>query len=179
MSGYGCEVNRGVVLDNSKDNIEESLDNIWYKGFFNELEKNNEICDVVTEIGLISGNLEIEINGVLVFDICLKSFEVLVYNETINIDYPKTNDFIITSLQHQEGIFSDTIFVICDEFSLDKIKLVKKNIISNIDNVMIPTLYCELYYDNYLIPTMDSLTDLRMSRLYLENNKKDEKNKNR
>ena len=174
MVGYGCEINRGIVPEGNEKKIENSLNNVWFKDLFERLEETTKIKKVVNEIGLIKGDITIEIDGEIFFDIPIKSFEALVNNKTEIIDYPKTEDVVITSIQHQEGVFSDTIFVLDDYFDLEKLTLVKKDIKDKIDNTIISSLYCELYYDGELIPMMDNLTDLRMSRLYLENTKKDE-----
>lgn len=179
MVGYGCEINRGIVPKGKEKKIENSLDNVWFKDLFERLEERTEIKKVVNEVGLIKGDIIIEVDGEIIFDTSIKSFEALVNNEVESVDYPKTKDVVITSIQHQEGIFSDTIFVLDDYFDLEKLTLIKKDIKDKVDNIIIPSLYCELYYDGELIPMMDNFTDLRMSRLYLENTKKDEQNKNR
>lgn len=174
MVGYGCEINRGIVTKGNEKKIENSLDNVWVKDLFERLGEKTKIKKVINEIGLISGDIVIEVNGEILFDSPIKSFEALIQNKTESVDYPATDDVVITSIQHQEGVFSDTIFVLDDYFDLEKLTLVKKDIKDKVDNTTISSLYCELYYDGELIPMMDNLTDLRMSRLYLENTKKDE-----
>jgi hypothetical protein len=179
MNGYGCEINRGIVPEGKEKNIEDSLDNVWFKDLFKRLEEKTEIKKVVQEIGLINGDIEIEVNGELVLEMSVKSFEAITDTDTKVVKYPKTKDFVITSIQHQEGVFSDTIFVLNDDFDINKLKLIKKDIKDKVDNTIIPSLYCELYYEDEKIPMIGNLTDLRMSRLYLENTKKDEQKKNR
>jgi hypothetical protein len=174
MSGYGCEINRGIIPEGSEKKIEKSLDNVWFKDLFKRLEKKTEIKKVVGEMGLITGDLTIEVNGEKILDMSMNSSEALIKNELIEVSYPKTLDVVVTSIQHQEGVFSDTIFILDDDFDLDKLTLIKKNIKDKVDNVIISSLYCELYYEDILIPMMDNITDLRMSRLYFENTKNDE-----
>ena len=174
MVGYGCEINRGIVPKGNEKKIENSLNNVWFKDLFERLEERTKIKKVVKEVGLIKGDIIIEVDGEVFFDSSVTSLEALVNNKTESVGYPKTDDVVITSIQHQEGVFSDTIFVLDDYFDLEKLTIVKKNIKDKVDNTIIQSLYCELYYDGELIPMMDNFTDLRMSRLYMENTKKDE-----
>ena len=95
------------------------------------------------------------------------------------VEYPKTNEVVITSVQHQEGVFSDNLFILCDNFDINKLSIIKKDIKNKIDNLLVSSLYCELYYDGELIPMTDNSTDLRMSRLYFENTNKDEQDKHK
>lgn len=178
MNGYGCEINRGVILEKNYKKLEKYLDNVWIKNLFRELEKETEIKTLEKEYGLIKGDIKIEVNDNLVLETTIKSFEAFVNNEKKVVKYPETEDIIITSIQHQEGLFSDTIFVLNDDFDLDKITLVKKDISNKVDNLLVSSLYCELYYDGELIPITDNITDLRMSRLYFEK-QSDEKNKDK
>ena len=179
MRGYGCEVNRGIIAEEQEKKIEKSLNNVWFKNLFKKLEKKTEIKTLVGEIGLINGDIEIEVNGVVVVEMPIKSFETMINTEISVIDYPKTEDTIITSIQHQEGVLSDTTFLLDTEFDLNKLKIVKKDIKDKVDNSMVSSLYCEIHYDGEVVPMSDNLTDLRMSRLYLENNKKNEQKKNK
>jgi len=179
MSGYGCEINRGIVPEGKEKKIEDSLNNIWLKNLFEKLEEKTEITKVVKEVGLINGDIKIEVNDEVLVEMPIKSFSVLVENYKKIVHYPKTKDVVVTSVQHQEGIFSDTIFVLDGDFSLDRLTLVKKDFRDKVDNSIVSSLYCGIYYDGHLIPMMDDLTDLRMSRLYLEKVKKNEQKKNR
>jgi hypothetical protein len=174
MSGYGCEINRGIIPEGTEEKIEKSLDNVWFKDLFKRLEEKTEIKKVVEEIGLLSGDIRIEVNGEKIFDMSISSSEALIKNEIKSVNYPITSEVVVTSIQHQEGVFSDTIFILDDDFELEKLTLIKKDIKDKVDNITIPSLYCELYYEDILIPMMDNITDLRMSRLYLENTKKHE-----
>tara|TARA_R110002020_G_scaffold113236_1_gene260241 strand:- start:13583 stop:14143 length:561 start_codon:yes stop_codon:yes gene_type:complete len=177
MNGYGCEINRGIIIEENYKKIEKYLDNVWVKNLFKELEKETEIKILEKEYGLIKGDIKIEVNDVTLIETTIKSLEAFVNNEKEIIEYPNTKDIIITSIQHQEGVFSDTIFILNDDFDLNKIVLLKKDISNRVDNLLVSSLYCGLYYDGELIPMTDNITDLRMSRLYFE--KQNEKNKNK
>lgn len=177
MNGYGCEINRGIIIEENYRKIKKYLDNVWVKNLFKKLEKETEIKILEKEFGLIKGDIKIEVNGELLIETSIKSLEAFVNNKKEVIKYPNTKDIIITSVQHQEGIFSDTIFVLNGDFDLNKITLIKKDISNRVDNLLVSSLYCGLYYDGELIPMMDNITDLRMSRLYFE--KQNEKNKDK
>ena len=43
MNGYGCEIHRGVLIEENYKKIEKYLDNVWVKNLFRELEKETEI----------------------------------------------------------------------------------------------------------------------------------------
>ncbi len=171
MNGYGCEVNRGIVPEGKEEKLKESLNNVWFKNLFKKLEEKTKIKKIVEEKGLIKGDIRIEVNGVVEIEMPIRAFETIVKNKKQNVKYPKTKDVVITSIQHQEGLFSDTIFILKDSFKLNKLKLIKKDIKDKADNTIVSSLFCEIHYDNEVIPMMDTFTDLRMSRLYLEKGK--------
>jgi len=177
MKGYGCEINRGIIIEENYKKIEKYLDNVWVKNLFKKLEEETEIKTLEKEYGLIRGDIRVDVNDTLLIDTSIKSFESFVNSKKEKIEYPTTKDIIITSIQHQEGIFSDTIFVLNGDFDLNKITLLKKDISNRVDNLLVSSLYCGLYYDGELIPMTDNITDLRMSRLYFE--KQNEKNKDK
>lgn len=179
MSGYGCEINRGIVPNGKERKIEESLDNVWLKDIFKRLEEETKITKIISEKGLINGDICIEVNDEIIIEMSISSFEALVKSKHRVIGYPKTKDTIVTSVQHQEGIISDTIFLLDGEFDFNKLSIVKKDIKDNIDKNIVSSLYCEIYYEGQLIPMTDNLTDLRMSRLYLEKTKENGQKKNR
>ncbi len=174
MNGYGCEVNRGIVPKGKEEKLKDSLNNVWFKNLYKKLEEKTKIKKIVEEKGLIKGDIKIEVNGEVEVEMPIRAFETIVKNEKQNVGYPITKNVVITSIQHQEGVFSDTIIVLDGKFNLEKINLVKKDIKDKVDNSIVSSLYCEIHYDGEIIPMMDEFTDLRMSRLYLENKKKDE-----
>lgn len=179
MEGYGCEIHRGIVPKKEYLKIENSINDVWHKDLFKKIAKEVNLKKEIYSSGLIKGEIKIEVDDVVVVETSINSFETLVNYRTEIIKYPETKDVVVTSIQHQEGTFLDTIFVIDDKFDLNKITIVKKDINNKIDNTLVSSLYCELYYDGQLIPMTENITDLRMSRLYFENTDKDEQNKRR
>jgi len=169
MEGYGCEINRGTVHKEDYLKLEKSLNNIWQKNLFEEIEKKVELKKDTHTLGLIKGEIKIEVEGEIIIDTSVKVFETLVCTIDEVIEYPKTEEVVITTVQHQEGIFLDTIFIIDGKFETSKLSIIKKEINDKVDNSLESSLYCELYYDGQLIPMTEKLTDLRMSRLYFEN----------
>jgi hypothetical protein len=176
MEGYGCEINRGIVPNKEYIKLEESLKDVWHKDLFKKIEKKVKLKKEIHNCGLIKGEIKIEVDGNTVIDTPINIFETLINHRVESVGYPKTEDVVVTSVQHQEGVFLDTVFVIEDDFDLQKLTIVKKDIGNKIDNILVSSLYCELYYDGQLIPMKENLTDLRMSRLYFENTGKDEQN---
>lgn len=174
MEGYGCEINRGIVPSDEYVGLEKSLNNIWHKNLFQKIEKKVNLKKETHNCGLIKGEIKIEVDDFVIIETSIKSFETLVNYKTETVDYPITDDVVVTSVQHQEGVFLDTIFIVDGKFDLDKLTIVKKDIRNKIDNILVSSLYCEIYYDGYLIPINDNVTDLRMSRLYFENTNKNE-----
>lgn len=168
INGYGCEINRGITTHNKKEEIEKNIDDIWLKDIFKKIE----VKGVINEVGLINGDILIEVNDDVIIDLPLTSFECLIDSEIKSVKYPNTDQFVLTSIQHQEGVFCDTIFILDDTFQIDKLFLIKKDINNKVDNNIISSLYCDIYYDGELIPMLGGLRDLRMSKLYFENQKK-------
>lgn len=170
MQGYGCEISKGIINREDYNKINKLIDNVWHKNLFKKLKEKSKIKTYSEDYGIINGNIKIEVNDVVIMDNDVSTIEVInkVKTKTLNIKNPKTEDIVLTTVQHQEGVICDTIFLIDEEFDISKLCFIKKNIFYNIDNPSMSTLYCELYYDGELIPLTDSKTDLRTSRLYLE-----------
>ena len=179
MEGYGCEVHRGTVSKRDYENIENSINDVWYKDLFNKIEENIELTKETNDFGLIKGDIRIEVEGHVIYETQINVFEAFIDCKSEVVEYPKTNEVVITSVQHQEGVFSDNLFILCDNFDINKLSIIKKDIKNKIDNLLVSSLYCELYYDGELIPMTDNSTDLRMSRLYFENTNKDEQDKHK
>jgi hypothetical protein len=178
MEGYGCEIHRGIVPREEYLKIKNSVNDVWNKDLFKKIKKEVNLKKEIYISGLIKGEVKIEIDDTVIIETSINSFEALVNYKTEVIKYPATKDVVVTSVQHQEGVFLDTIFVIDDKFDLDKVTIIKKDVNNKIDNTLVSSLYCELYYDGYLIPMTENITDLRMSRLYFENTDKDKDEQN-
>jgi len=176
MRGYGCEIAKGIINKLDYDKINNLIDDVWYKNLFKKIKESSKIETYSEDYGLVSGNIKIEVNDDVIIDNDVSTIELLNGINTItkDIENPITDEIILTTVQHQEGVICDTIFVLNDKFNISKLSFIKKNIIYNIDNPSISSVYCELYYDGEIIPLIDSETDLRTSRLYLEKNNKNE-----
>lgn len=174
MNGYGCEINRGIVPNGKEKKLESSLDDVWFKNMFKKLEEKTKIKKVVNEIGLIKGDILIEVNDEILIETSIESFEAIINSEQKTVGYPKTDGVVITSIQHQEGVISNMIFILDGNFDIDKLKIIKKDIKDRVDNSIISSLYCEMYYEDEIIPMSGNLTDLRMSRLFFEKRKENE-----
>jgi hypothetical protein len=170
MRGYGCDIAKGIINKKTYDDVDRLVDNVWHKNLFKKLKEKSKIKTYSEDYGIINGSITIEVNDNIILDNDISVIDILGDIKTISkdIEGPKTKGLLLTIVQHQEGIICDTIFVLDDEFDLSKVCFVKKNIRYNLDNPCMSTLYCELYYDGELIPLIDSETDLRTSRLYLE-----------
>jgi len=173
LVGYGCEIARGTIQNKNYHKVDKIINDVWHKNLFKKVKEETEIKTYSEDYGIISGDIIIEVDGEQILEHQLTTLEILNFIEIENkkIEYPKTNDIILTTVQHQEGQICDTMFVTKDYFDVTKLKLTKKNINYNVDKGLTSSLYCELYYDNEKIPLMSKNTDLRTSFLYLENNK--------
>ena len=173
LVGYGCEIARGTVTEKNKSKVKKLLEDVWHKKLFKKLKKETEIKTYSEDYGIIKGDILIELNGELILENQLTTLEIFnfIEIEEKDIKYPKTKDTVITTVQHQEGMISDVIFVTKESFDINRLRLIKKNIKYNIDKKISLPLYCELYYDDEKIPLTESNTDLRSSYLYLENKK--------
>lgn len=169
MSGYGCEVARGLISksDYKKVNKSSSLDNVWFKDLYkNKVRKEyKNIEEQFHHIGLINGDIKVEVDNEIIVELPIDVVEYNLMGVFEKIDYPETDKIVLTSIQHQEGIVCDTMFVTFDNFDIDKLRVVKKEIEGNVDIPPIPSLYCEIRYDGETIPMGGTITDLRMSRL--------------
>jgi len=180
MFGYGCEIARGTVKTSNYVKIKKNIDNIWHKNLLKKLKKETEINIISEDYGITNGDIKIEVDGEVILDTHITTLEVIREDLFTNqiISYPNTEDIVVTTVQHQEGIICDVLFVVGENFNLNKLKIVRKDIVYNVDNPLVSSLYCEIYYDGEKIPFSGPMTDLRTSRLYLEKNKENGKNTN-
>ena len=133
MNGYGCEVNRGIVPKGNEEKLKSSLNNVWFKNLYKKLEEKTKIKKIVEEKGLINGDIKIEVNGEIEVEMPIKAFETIVKSEKKEVNYPTTKDVVITSIQHQVGVFSDTIFVLNDEFDFEDFSLIQSKPVQGIN----------------------------------------------
>ncbi len=180
MKGYGCEIARGTVSKKEYKKVEKSqrLDNVWSENLYcSKIKKEyKDINEQFHHLGLINGDLIVEVDFKTVIEMPINVVDTtdIVTKETHH--YPKTDDVVVTSIQHQEGIVCDTMFIIDENFDIDKLEVIEKEIKGNIDIPLIPSLYCEIRYDGEKVPITGTITDLRMSRLFYDTH---EKNNNR
>lgn len=176
MFGYGCEIGRGTIKQKDYKKLKNLDEEVWQKNLIKKLKEDKDIeINIISEdYGIIKGDIKIEIDGEVILDTQINTLDVLNENIVDNqiVDYPNTKDIVITTVQHLEGVICDILLVIDDKFNIDNLKLIRKDIIYNVDNPLVSSLYCELYYDNEIIPLTDPVTDLRNSQLYLEKVKK-------
>jgi hypothetical protein len=182
LSGYGCEVSRGLITKEEHRRIEnsDSLDNIWVKGLYKYLGKKWERIDLQQDYGITRGDILITVNDEEVLDLpisvleslCLSKDDCMVEDEEYS--YPKTNDVVMTTIQHHSGIISDILYMTTDEFDVSKLKFIRKEIHNENNETIIDSLISEVYYDGVPIELGGSQTDLRMSNIYFDT-KKNEK----
>ena len=176
MFGYGCEIGRGTIKQKDYKKLKNLDEEVWQKNLIKKLkeDKDIEIKIISEDYGIIKGDIKIEVEGETVIDTQIITLDILNENVIENqiVQYPDTKDIVITTVQHLEGVICDILLVIDDKFDVNKLKLIRKDIVYNVDNPLITSLYCELYYDGEIIPLTDPIIDLRNSRLYLEKLKK-------
>ena len=172
MFGYGCEIGRGTIKQKDYKKLKNLDEDVWHKNLIKKLKETKDIdLEIISEdYGIIKGDIKIEVEGETVLDTQVTTLDILNENIVTNqiVEYPNTEDIVITTVQHLEGIICDTLIVIDEDFDIKNLKLIRKDIIYNVDNPLVSSLYCELYYNNEKIPMTDPITDLRNSRLYLE-----------
>jgi hypothetical protein len=172
MFGYGCEIGRGTIKQKDYKKLKNLDEDVWHKNLIKKLKETKDIdLEIISEdYGIIKGDIKIEVEGETVLDTQVTTLDILNENIITNqiVEYPNTEDIVITTVQHLEGIICDTLIVIDGDFDIKNLKLIRKDIIYNVDNPLVSSLYCELYYNNEKIPMTDPITDLRNSRLYLE-----------
>ena len=172
MSGYGCEIARGSITKQEFDQLKnsDSLDNVWLKELYKKKikEKLKTIEEQFHIIGLISGDIKVDVDGETVLDLPINVVDNL---KTEILDYPETKNVVITTVQEQEGIVCDTIFITDEPFEINKLEVINKEIINKVDNPLMPSLFSEIRYDGALVPITGTITDLRMSRVFYEKNK--------
>lgn len=178
LSGYGCEISRGIITKEEHSRIKnsDSLDNIWVKGLYKYLGKKWERIDLQQDYGITKGDILITVNDEVVLDLpisVLDTYEYLV--ENLDCDYPETDDVVMTTIQHHSGIISDIMFITLDGFDINQLKFIRKEIHNEHNKTIIDSLISEVYYDGESIELNGSETDLRMSNIYFDTNKNEKR----
>jgi hypothetical protein len=177
LEGYGCEITNGKITKKDYDFL-KNLDNLWIKNLRTHIKKYININKESHNYGILKGDLKIEVNGKTIMDLPTSILETqnMIFEETEI--HPKSDSYYtMTSLQHMEGTICDTTFILDEEFDISKLTLIKKQIKTKLDNVVVSDLICGMYYKGTEIPFGDTITDLRMSELFFD--KPDEKNQYR
>jgi hypothetical protein len=89
--------------------------------------------------------------------------------------YPKTNDVVMTTIQHHSGVISDILFITDGEFDVSKLKFIRKEIHNENNETIIDSLISEVYYDGVQLSIDGSKPDLRMSNIYFDTNKNEKR----
>jgi hypothetical protein len=181
MKGYGCEVARGLISKKDYKKVESShsLDNVWSKNLYKAKVKKEykNIDEQFHYIGLIKGDMIVEVDNEIVMELPISIVDHNDMGRFEKIEYPNTERIVLTSIQHQEGIVCDTMFITADDFDVNLLTIVKKEIESKVDIPLIPILYCEIRYDGETVPIGGTITDLRMSRLLYDTHEQQNKNR--
>lgn len=173
LEGYGCEVTRGKITEKDYKFL-KNLDNLWVKNLRQHLKKYISINKETHNYGILKGDICIKVNDDIVLDLPISILDTqdnVVYIEENKIN---SSSIVVTTLQHMEGVVSDTTFLLDGEFNINKLVFIKKHIKDNVDNNLVDGLLCQVYYDGIEIPLSNGITDLRMSELFF--NKPNEKN---
>jgi hypothetical protein len=174
LSGYGCEISRGIITKEEHNRIQnsDSLDNMWVKGLYKYLGKKWERIHLQEDYGITKGDILITVNDNIVLDLPISVLESLCLNDKDCLveggvyNYPKTNDVVMTTIQHHSGIISDILFITTDHFDVGKLKFISKNVYNEDNETIIDSLISEIYYNGESIEINGSQTDLRMSNIY-------------
>lgn len=175
LSGYGCEVSRGIITKEEYKKIEKSntLDNIWVKGLYKYLGKKWERIHLQQDYGITNGDILITVNEETVVDIPISVLDTINFtNNTIveekGYSYPETKDVVMTTIQQHSGVIADIMFMTSDKFDVSKLKFIRKGIHNENNDIIIDSLISEVYYDGQPIQLGGSETDLRMSNIYFD-----------
>lgn len=175
----GYDITRGVVTKKVYNNIENSntLDNIWIKDLNKKIKKDWEIKKDFHDFGIKKGDLIIELNGEEIINIPLSFLDGFTFSDIDLIEeegygYPVTSDIVLTSMQQLEGIFMDVIFITEEPFDFNKFKFIKKVIHNEKEEVILNDLISEVYYENVLLSFEGGSTELRMSKVFFDNEEK-------
>ena len=187
LVGQGYDVVRGIVSRQEYNKLKDSLNNVWIKDLNKKLSKKLKgFIQEFHDYGITKGDIVITVNDEEILNLPISVLNSYSFNDVELVDlegyhYPITNDVVMTSVQTLEGIFMDVIFVTEEEFKINKLKFIEKEIQDENENVIISSLISEVYYDGQQIIFTGNNTDLRMVKFYYDIGKekvlKNEKNK--
>jgi hypothetical protein len=174
LSGQGYDVVRGIVSKQQYNKLKDSLNNVWVKDLNKKLSKKlKDFIEEFHDYGITKGDITITVNDEEILNLPITVLNSYSFNDVNLVDlegyhYPITNDVIMTSVQTLEGIFMDVIFVTEEDFDLNKLKFIEKEIQDENENVIINSLISEVYYDGQQIIFTGNNTDLRMVKFYYD-----------
>lgn len=174
LSGQGYDVVRGIVSKQQYNKLKDSLNNVWVKDLNKKLSKKlKDFIEEFHDYGITKGDITITVNDEEILNLPITVLNSYSFNDVNLVDlegyhYPITNDVIMTSVQTLEGTFMDVIFVTEEDFDLNKLKFIEKEIQDENENVIINSLISEVYYDGQKIIFTGNNTDLRMVKFYYD-----------
>lgn len=175
----GYDVARGVVTKKVYNNIEKSnsLNDVWIKDFNKKIKKFWDFKKDFHDFGIKKGDVIIELNGKEIINIPLSCLEGFTFSDVELIeeegyDYPVTSDIVLTSIQQLEGLFMDVIFITEEPFDFNKFKFIKKVIHNEKEEIILSDLISEVYYDGFLLNFEGGFTELRMSKVFFDDEEK-------
>lgn len=172
LKGYGCEVGRGIITKEQKNKLEKSktLDNIWVKGLYKHIGKKWKRIELSSyDYGIISGDIIVTLNNQTILDLPTTVLGMDLGDQPllvkINNHYPETENIVMTTLQHEQGVIADIMFI-TENFDISKLVFTQKDIHNSDNDVIIGSLISEISYDGVVIPFTGSETELRLSNVY-------------
>lgn len=179
LGSEGYDVTRGVVTRNVYNNIEKSnsLNDVWVKDFNKKIKKFWDFKKDFHDFGIKKGDVIIELNGKEIINIPLSCLEGFTFSDVELIEeegygYPVTSDIVLTSMQQLEGLFMDVIFITEEPFDFNKFKFIKKVIHNEKEEIILNDLISEVYYDGVLLTFEGGSTELRMSKVFFDDEEK-------
>jgi hypothetical protein len=188
LCGSGFDVMRGIVSKQEYNKLKNSLNNIWIKDLNKKIiKKLKSFIGEFHDYGITKGDVIISVNDEEIINLPISVLNSYSFNDVDLVDlegyhYPNTKEVVMTSTQSLEGVFMDVIFVTEEDFDINKLKFIEKEIQDENENVIIDSLIAEVYYDGQRIIFTGNNTDLRMAKIHYDIGDKkvlkNEKNKN-
>jgi len=178
LVGRGYDVVRGIVSKQEYNKLKDSLNNVWIKDLNKKLSKKLKgFIQEFHDYGITKGDIVITVNDEEMINLPISvldsySFDGVDLVELEGYHYPVTTDVVMTSVQRLEGVFMDVIFITEDEFDINKLKFIEKEIQDENENTIIDSLISEVYYDGEQIIFTGNDTDLRMVEIYYDTGEK-------
>lgn len=179
LGSEGYDITRGVITKNVYNNIEKSnsLNDVWVKDFNKKIKKFWDFKKDFHDFGIKKGDVIIELNGKEIINIPLSCLEGFTFSDVELIEeegygYPVTSDIVLTSMQQLEGLFMDVIFITEEPFDFNKFKFIKKVIHNEKEEIILNDLISEVYYDGVLLTFEGGSTELRMSKVFFDDEEK-------